>query len=456
MSSYYTTVSCEEWRRMQDLIKDADSYVIRNNREIERLRKLEQERRAELNRINNLNSRAIELAVDCLTLTGRVSAEGLIERIGHQIDEQTHGLSEQIDSVRQEAANADFRISHAADAIEQIARDYSEIINDVLGSERDDESRANTILTELDALIAQIRELNPQTHLPAEYSAIEANRAAVASNIRTGDYQSAIMVSQGSIINASRVLMRLIAISEHNNRVLSDAQGMLSELQGRIDAFSSEEGRIVVNTGEDTFESEYDIDYWSNGTFAEIAREVDQIAECLNNADNKPVTTEEIERHIRRITELNEFLSDCDLNARNELAGSIAVENTAQRLYDNLTGRGWNLSDSGHREDDSRRPYTMTLDDGTGNTVSVVIAAGNTPDRPAFFYEAFADNEGMASLVKDGIGSALVSEGLNPQNTVHRDDCHNNKEPEDFINNVSLEAEQMMLQRQNAPKRPIA
>lgn len=455
MSSYYTTVSCEEWRRMQDLIQNADSYVIRNNHEIERLRKLEQERRAELNRIKDLNSRAIELAVDCLTLTGRVSAEGLIERIGHQINEQTHNLSEQIGLVRQEAANADFRISRAADAIEQIARDYSEIINDVLGSERDDEARANAILTELDTLIVQIRELNPQPHLLAEYSVVEANRAAVASNIKTGDYQSAIMVSQGSIINASRVLMRLIAINEHNNRILSEAQERLNDLRGRIDAFASGEGRIVVNAGEDMYESEYDINYWSNGTFAEIAREVDQIAECLSDTDNKPVATEELERYISRIAELNEFLSDCDQNARNELAGSFAIENTAQRLYDNLTGRGWNLSDSGHREGDSRRPYTMTYDDGAGNTVSIVIGSGNTPDRPAFYYEAFAENEGMASLVKDGIGAALVTEGLNPQNTIHRDDCHNNKEPEEFRNNASLEAEQMMLQRQNLQKRPI-
>lgn len=449
MSSYYTTVSCDDYQRMQDLIKNTDSYIIRNNTEIERLRKLEQERRTEHTRISNLNSHTIALAVESMTLTGRVSAQGLIEHVGRQIEEHVRDLSEQVNSVRREAAASNFRISRASDAIEHIARDYNATIEDILGTERDHKARANAILFELDTLIAQIRELNPQIHLPAQYAKVEANRLAIDSDIRIGDYQSAIMVSQGSIVDASRVLMRLIAICEHNNTVLSEANRLLNDIQGRVETFVSQEGRIVVNTGEITFERDYDIEYWSNGTFSGIVDEVNRIADRLNAADDKPVATEELEGYIRRISELNELLSDCDLNARNELAGAVAVENTAQRLYDNLTGRGWDLADSGHRGNDGRRPYTMTYDDGAGNTVSIVIATGKTPDRPAFYYEAFAGNEGIASLVKDGIGSALIAEGLNPENTVHRDDCNNNREPEEFINNISLEAEQMIMQRQS-------
>ena len=450
MSSYYTTVSCDEWRRMQDLIKCADAYVIRNNREIERLRQLEQERRNELVRINRLSSRAIENAVDFITLTGRASVQRLNEQVRHRIEERTQDLSGQVDAVRREAADARFRIASASDTIERIAIEYNDIINGITSAERNDETRANAILAELDSLIAQIRELHPQVHMPAEYSAIEANRASVASNIQSGDYQAAIMVSQGSIIDTSRVLMRLIAICEQNHMWLSEAHDALTDVQMRIDSLSSQEGRIVINLGEDSFESEYDIDYWSNGDFSNIVSEVTHIAQRLNHSDENPVTSDELRDITRRIGELNELLTVCDLDARNELCGSIAVENTAQRLYDNLTGRGWNLADSGRREDDSRKPYTMTYDDGTGNTISIVIASGNTTDRPAFFYEAFSQNEGMASLVKDGVGAALVSEGLNPQNTVHRDDCHNNPEPETFINNVSTEADQMRQQRLNA------
>lgn len=446
MSSYYTTISCDEWQRMQDSIRSDSAYAIRNKQEIERLRKQEAELRENLVRRQQQNARAVESAVNIITQAGRVAAHSLAQEVREQVAQQAEDIAGQIDSIRNAAAQANFRISTAAGEIERIAQNYNEMIENIIGRDRQDNARALAILGELDALLEQIRNLHPDVFLQSEYSAVEANRRSVFSNIQSEDYQSAIMLSQGSIITATRILAQLIVMNERYDIYLSDVRESLVALQGRIDILNSSEGRITLVLGEE-LETEYDIDYWSNGMYGELVSEVNRITEQIAYSDRKPMPLDQISRLGERIQRLDEQLTICDNEARTELASSIAVENTAQRLYDNLTERGWNLENSGRKDDDSRKPYTMTYEDGTGNTVSIVVATGKDPDRPSFFYEAFSENDGMASLVKEGIGAALEEEGLNPENTVHRNDCQNNPEPEIFIDRVSQEAESLVRER---------
>lgn len=433
MSSYYTTVSCDEWRRMQDLIKDADAYVIRNNAEIERLRKLEETRRAEFERIRQENSRAVERAVDVVTLIGRAAVGSIDNEIRQTVADASGELSEEVDAIRRSASQAEFRINQASDSIEHIAQQYNAIIEGIIAREEGEEARVNSLLAELDSMIGQIRNLHPEIFTPTDFAAIEENRSSIASNIGARDFQAALMLSQGSIIRAARVLTRLIFMNDQYDNIVSTARDRLSDIQRRIDELNSPEGRIEINLNGEELETEFDVDYWSEGAFGEIISEVTRITNAINSVDGNVLPIEELRRLNEEILQLRERIDTCDIEARLRLAGSLAVDNTAQIMFDNLTGRGFRLDDSGRQGDDRRNPYAMTYDDGTGNTVSIVISPGKNPNQPSFIFEAFSDNEGTARLVKEGVRSSLVSEGLNPQRTVHRDDCSENTDPETFI-----------------------
>ena len=179
MSSYYTTVSCEEWRRMQDLIKDADAYVIRNNEEIERLRKLEETRRAEFERIRQQNSRVIERAVDVVTLTGRTAAGSLASDMNRLLFDGREAISTDIEAVRQAVSQTCFRLTQVSDDVERIAQQFNDIIDEIIGSEASEEERVSSILAELDSLLEQIRGLHPEVFLPIEFAALEEIRSSV-------------------------------------------------------------------------------------------------------------------------------------------------------------------------------------------------------------------------------------------------------------------------------------
>lgn len=91
----------------------------------------------------------------------------------------------------------------------------------------------------------------------------------------------------------------------------------------------------------------------------------------------------------------------------------------------------------------------MTYEDRTGNTVSIVIASGDQPERPAFFYEAFAESEGMAAIVKDGVSAALQEEGFVSGEIVRQSDCAGNIAPSAFIERTAQEVAQRVMEREN-------
>lgn len=445
MSSYYTTISCDEWQRMQDSIQDSQAYVIRNAQEIARIKQLEEDQRRQFEEIRQRNMRAIERAVDVITLTGRSAINNMNSTIEQTTVQNGNEILHEIDTLRRSAANAQFRISQVSDNFERIANQYNAATNAIINQETGDAARANSILSEFDNILEEIRSLNPGSFIPQEYAALEESRRAIASDISSNNYQAALMLSQGSIIMAARALAELITYNDQYEHSIVNLQDELESIQRRINELSSSEGRISIDMGDGEYETDYDINYWSDGRFNEIVSGINTISQQINSSDGRKIPLNKFPELMRTISNYMEQLDACDSHARERLASSLEMENTANRMYDNLTGRGFELDDSGWIDGERKNPYTMTYDDGTGNTLSIVIAPGSDPTKPSFAFEAFSENEGMANLVKDGVQSALGIEGLNTENTVHREDCGENKDPETFINRAIKETN---IQRQ--------
>lgn len=457
MSSYYSTITVPtgEWERMQLEINSASAYQIQSQQEIARLQALELERRQELSRIQEANRQTVGRATDYINVAFRNNLDRLSDSARATLASQTARFDEQIGNLRSQASRLDARLTAASATIESIAQQYHDVFQSILGGVSRAQGRAEYVLAELDRFLERIEGLNPERFAADEYSALLLLRANTASNIANGDYQTALIVSQSGILDASRLLTRLIAFNEQYDAMYADVRGRLNALQGRMDNLASREGVISLNVGDEPMEFDYDIAYWSHGIYDEISSAVSMIAERLERGAKTPISIADLGNLGRRIDALNDQLTRCDEEARRDLVSAITVDDTVSRLHNCLENRGWTLEESGRVDDDNRKPYSLVYGDGEGNTVSFVIAAGSDPKTPALFYEAFADDSPTANVIKEGMGAALETEGLQARNTVRRNDCSSNASPEAFIHNIERETEQMTDARINQVRNTV-
>ena len=160
-----------------------------------------------------------------------------------------------------------------------------------------------------------------------------------------------------------------------------------------------------------------------------------------------PVSISDAERLRNELLQLSDALDVCDRQARQELIASAHVCQTAETLHDGLSSSGWELTESGFQNDDDRSPYVMQYHDTAGNNVSVVVAPGESAEKPDFFFEVFSDNPVFADSAKRGIHASLAANGVQIERAEERNDCHKNPTPADFVRNSVREAQEISAYR---------
>ena len=455
MSSHYTTISCREWDEMHESIRRAESYAIRDREENQRLLAAETARRQQMEAIRKATQATINSAQDYLASAYAAASEQLGTQVRAQLTNRGDAFSTQISDLRASAADLSAKVTEASAAIDQISADFSKAVSEVLGNLPQEEKRAQRTLQELDKLIAKLQPLRPVGKNLAALSSLENMRDTAASNFCAGDYQAAIIVTQGSILTASRALTSAIVERERSDAELALIQSSFSDLQAQLSRLASKEGLLSYEIGGERYECDYDIDYWSHGLFSELAKQADELKKSIQQAEEGTVEPAALRSMAAQVKALRSRMEACDQEARRDFAGTLALEDTVQRLYTGLEGRGWSIESSGHQDDDVRKPYTMTCTDTAGNTVSIVGAGGERPEIPAFFYEAFADSEGMASLVKESIAATLQDEGINIESDVERNDCASMLSPEKFVEHISHETEYATARRRESVRRQV-
>lgn len=443
MSSYWTIISCAEWDRLKESIAAADAYEIESREEIARLRTLEQARQWELDRLCQETRHRTEDSIHALTESYRAAAEGLDLQARARLAEQDRSFAGQLEQLRAQAAQTGTRASALTEGAEAAAREYSAVLEQALAEHSRGEERAKRTLEEVDRLLEQVRALHPSAFLPAAYPSLEAMRASISANLAAGDFQAAMVVSQNSILEASRALIQLVLLQERHSRRIEQLQERGAALQTRAERLSAGGGTLTVEMDREPAQLPYSIQFWSYGAFDGINGQISALNQELRREADTPTGLDRLGRLEEQLARLEERLEACDQEARQSLAGAAAVENTVQRIYSRLDEQGWTLESSGRQDGDTRKPYSMTYTDGGGNTVSIVVASGERPERPSFLYEAFSPSEGMAAMVKEDVGAALREEGLIPEHTVERDDCALNASPDVFIRRAEQEAEQL-------------
>lgn len=440
---------------MQETIRATDAFRIQSQAEIAWLQAAESEQRKQLEALRRDISHSVNSACDVLSLTFRDAHMKLGEDARTQISDQADRFGTQIHDLRRSVKDISFRASEASETVDRLASDFSKAVTALLGNETQEEKRAKQTVEELDKLIEKLRALQPAGETLSALISIEGMRQSAANCISTGDFQAALIITQGSIMTASRALINAIVQRERSDAELEKIHDGFSSLQSRVRQLASKEGSLSYKIGEETFECAYDVDYWSHGLFGEISKQTDELGDRIQKAGKTTATPEFLRDLALRVETLGLRLEACDMEARQDLAGTLALENTVQKLYFGLEERGWTIDSSGHQDDDVRKPYAMTCTDSAGNVISIVGAGGERPETPSFFYEAFADNVGMAALVKESVAATLQTEGIDIESDIERSDCASISSPDDFIKQVSRETKQLSALRREKVRKAV-
>lgn len=437
MSSNHTRVSNREWQAMQRRIADTNAYVINRAEEARRIREEAERRSREIAAMHEANQRAINQAVSTLENAYRTTLQDARNQFATQVSDQSTDFQNQLQAMLADVRSISGQLTRSDGRVDALARQYNDAFQARLARTERGRQRAEAVLHELDRFMQQIQTLNPERFMPSEYAALQALRASVAANIQVGDYQAAVVVSQNSILTASRVLTQLTLLSENYNQQLTEVRTAASSLNTRMTQLASNAGVLSIEVDGEQVEYEYDIRYWSNGAFGQLQQ---QLAAVETQLASGRMSLQDLAQSRIRVEQIGSQLDQCDQRARRDMAGSVFVEDTAVRLHSSLTERGWTLEEAGHHADEARNPYTMQYEDGNGNTVSIVVSSGEKADEPSYAIEVFAEDEYRAGIIKEGVHASMVDEGLQIEGIEYRDDCHLNPDPQTFTVNMVREA----------------
>lgn len=442
MSSNHTYVMNSEWEALQARIASGNAYVISRQNEADRIAQIAEERRRNSSAINELTQQSTRASIAAL----REEFDELCKKPGNispQITTQRERMDSELEGLQNTLENAEASLSGVDRQIDSIAAILNETFQELNSQADSKKEKAENILAELNNLIAQIEGMSPSRFAENEYARLISLRASIVSAVNSGDYQSAIIISQNSILDASRLIGQLVVANERYNSNYQRVSEQATRLRERIETLASESGILTAEFNGQPQEFDYDISFWSNGRFDRIRDMFSGVDEALNSDTCSMERLEELERDLRV---LDANLTDCDLMARRERIGAVSAADMAIRIHSSLSDSGWNLDDSGYHDGDERNPYAMNYNDGAGNRVSVVVAPEN-PEKPSFFIEVFSDDPYSAELTKDGVHATLEENGLEIESIERRNDCHLNPTPEAFVENATAEAMENMSLR---------
>lgn len=442
MSSYrvQVSVSDRELQEMDRKIRDTANYVALRRQETERLRRQAEARAQEIAAMRAANERAVQDALHTLERSYEDALRQLHDGTEAELRQRSARFADGLQALAEDARRRDVRITALDRQAEQTAQEMNRVFNALAAQSASAHERAETTARQLHGLADRIAQMHPEAFAANEYARLTAMLDNMDASLRRGDDGAAIILSQNGILDATRLMGRLSAANTRFAGLLEEAQTRAARLEERFGLFAPEAGGAVrIELDGEQYEQDYDISRWSHGRFDELRTQFEGLRQTLTQAQQTPCTPEAAAHLSEELDRLSAALDACDRQAREELIASEHVCRMAETLHDSLSSAGWALEDSGFRDDDDRKPYTLQYRDAAGNVLSMVVGPGEANDRPEFAMEVYSDNPVLADSAKRGVNAALTAEGVQIEHTEVRSDCHRNPTAEDFVRNTVQE-----------------
>ena len=429
MSSYRTTVAIDdkEWQQIQDCVRNTDIYVAAQKQRIKEIRQETARRVAENAKLREQTLKTVNNVAGILGSSFRTAITNLENLSMDTVRAKSNEFKQSVDSLRNDIRQTGKKTAQIKEQLGILSRQYGEVVNQVIGQEQNAAKRAQIMLGSLSEQMEQIEQLQPEVYEPEKYREIKEIIHAATVNIKAGNYEAALITSQVSVSKANELLTELIIDNDIYDSLLCSTLDDAEQAKLHFEELSTEmEGLISFDVEGETFKTEYDIEYWSDGRFGKLKEEFQNVYEQIQDAVKGKVSINKLTQLKNKAKELMQKLQRCDAAARNELIGSLWAEETAARLFDVYGQDGWSLISNGFEDDDPRKPYVMEIEDPTGIRVPFVISPSDRVEKPDIFFEAIEDDSEKAKIIKENARSLMEQAGIHIEQTGRQNDCHLN------------------------------
>lgn len=379
----------------------------------------------------------------------------LDESVRLEFGRQNMRFREQLDAVRMDMGRVNVRVSQVGQRIDELADQFNSNINSILSRVENQKDRARAYSNQLRLLLEHIAELHPDKLTPGEYELLSEGLTYAESDAINGDYEAAIGVAQTHIPVAAELRTRLEVLNDEFSQLVVQIHNHCNEVYSRIQEFRITERNQQVLSFKDTEEVEFDgrIPFWSNGIFEEIVDRFEQICDDIENNYEISMDIESLRRALGDILVINRNLDECISFAHSEYLEFVGVQSLVRRIHETLTFDDvWHIIDSGFADDDERRSYSLSYENGAGLKVTFVIMPtrdvvrrnrngsveyGETQFRIDVFQVGNNQDEQLCNLTRSGILAQLIDGGIDVGNNGNLQAATTNNSDE-FISTIVM------------------
>ena len=206
---------------------------------------------------------------------------------------------------------------------------------------------------------------------PGALEELDAKLSLARENYNAQQYQAALASSQERYFEYQRLQQTVAERQAEWKAFLEVLESRTAELTGKVDATRSAVYSFEHDAAGATTEVSADVDFWSNGRFARIARQVDEASSRLERPES--YATEELKAFIEEIAGLDESLGETVDKAKEALVQSQIRQNLAESILETFDGTQWELEDSTYEKQDFRETVHFKLSNELGEDIVVSV-----------------------------------------------------------------------------------
>ncbi len=368
-----------EYKSTKSRYNSADRRIKQANREVEEQHARLLNANANISQVQNEVyrdfSRKLEKESD--RLAGELT--NLSQDLHKEIYEMRRRFDAKIDEVTEMAEAVAGQVDAMDEKVADISQMVSDSINSIAARIDSQKNRAAFYARELNTYISYILTLNPDKLAPDKFSLITDAYNDAISDIENEDYEASVSRAQEGISLSVQLGSELEILNERYQKLIEEITQITDVISDKIHDMCDPQKNICDLTINNGISVPFDgcIEFWSNGILEEVIDDYEQKIEYIKDECQTTMNIEGLEQIKPEFEIVDSRLDSCKSIAIKEYVIAANVQIAIQTLHQVLIQNDMlTLLNSGFADDDPRKPYTLSYEDGNHYEVVVVVFFG--------------------------------------------------------------------------------
>lgn len=363
----------------------------------------------QLQQQKELRQSAQELSNSCVSL------------ITNLLQQQVNGLSDELQTIAMEQNHRLTRLANDyARSIDELQKqrekDRMELqagLDAIQERDRSHKEQAQFWVNQTEVFFADIEQYRHELFTPNQLARLRTQLAQVQQDMHVEAYQSAIASARNVFNQAVDLKERVVQSEIEWAHYHTQFQQAFADLRSEL--FYHQTMQFIVDTeaGEERLDA--NIDYWSGGTLAVVARAVEQLTEIAEHINDVP--TAQLVALLEQISQLHQQLDTARENAKEAMIASQMRAEMASTMAEYLQMAGWEFVGYTYEGNEMNAALHIKFCDNMGNEIVTVISPREfmgelCNNMQINFFDPYNNDENMRGIWVDGILESLRGVGL--------------------------------------------